>query len=212
MNERKILFIRLPEGLLGDEAASLLGSLLVSRVWSAAQMRIGLPEDERRPCTLYIDEAHRLVGSAIGLDNMLAQARAIRLSTVLATQHLTQYDTELRQAVLSNARSKVVFQPSARDARLYEAELRPYLTAEDLQGLGRFEIVAQLAVGQRVAPPVTAVTLPPTEPTGNAERCRTRSRQVYGRDRADIEADMRARHVTAKPSAPIGRQRKRGDS
>ena len=204
----RLVFIRLPEGLLGDEAASLLGSLLVGRVWSLAQARIGLAEGERRPCTLYLDEAHRLVGSAISLDNMLAQARATKLSLVLATQHLTQWPTELRQAVLSNARSKVVFQPSARDAQLYQAEFKPYLTAEDLQGLGRFEIVAQLAVGQRVAPPVTATTSPPSKPSGTAERCRAWSREHYGTSRDDIEAELRARHATASSKAPIGRQTK----
>jgi len=208
INTGRLVFIRLPEGLLGDEAASLLGSLLVGRVWSDTQARIGLPESERRASTLYLDEAHRLVGSAISLDNMLAQARATKLSLVLATQHLTQWPTDLRQAVLSNARSKVVFQPSAKDAQLYQAEFKPYLSAEDLQGLGRFEIVAQLAVGQRVAPPVTAMTLPPTDVTGNGERCRAWSRQHYGRTREDIEAEMRARHATATTAAPIGRQSK----
>lgn len=212
INSGKLVFLRLPEGLIGDEAASLLGSLLVSRVWSAAQARIGLPEEERLPTTLYIDEAHRLVGSAIGLDNMLAQARAVRMSTVLATQHLSQYDTELREAVLSNARSKIVFQPTATDARRFEAEFRPALTSEDLQGLGRFEVVAQLAVGQRVAPPVTAVTLPPSDETGNEDRCRDWSRTHYGRSREDIESEMKARHSTATTAAPIGRQRKRGAS
>jgi hypothetical protein len=213
INSNKVVLLRLPEGLLGDEAASLLGSLLVSRVWSAAQGRVGQEGAERTPCALYIDEAHRLVGSAISLDNMLAQARAVRLSVVLATQHLTQYASpELRKAVLSNARSKVIFQPTADDARLYEKELRPYLTAEDLQGLGQYEIVAQLAANQRVLAPATAVTLPTSLPTGNAERCRLRSRERYGRDRQVIEDEMQQRHATATNSAPIGRQKKGGTS
>ena len=37
---------------------------------------------------MYLDEAHRLTGSAIGLENLLAQARATKLSVVLATQFL----------------------------------------------------------------------------------------------------------------------------
>lgn len=212
VNTGKLVFVRLPEGQLGDEASSLLASLLVSRVWSIAQARVSLPYEERHPTTLYLDEAHRMVGSAISLDNMFAQARATRLSMVVATQHLTQWQpTELRQAVLSNARSKVVFQPTARDAQLYEAEFKPYLSAEDLQGLDRFEIVAQLATDQQVAPPVTARTLPPSSETGNEQQCREWSRTQYGRPRQKIEAELKARHAVAEPSAPIGR-RKRGSS
>lgn len=212
LDSGKLLFIPLPEGVLGDEAASLLGSLLVSRIYSATQSRIARPESERRPVTLYLDEAHRLTGSAIGLENLLAQARATKLSVVLATQFLQQYPPDIRLAVLSNARSKILYQPTAKDAQLYAAELKPFVTAEELQGLRRFEVVAQLVANQRVTEPVTATTAPPTAETGNGDRARAQSRKQYGRKREDIEAELRARHATVTTSAPIGRQRKRGAS
>ncbi len=208
LDSGKLLFIPLPEGVLGDEAASLLGSLLVSRIYSATQSRIALPEAERLPVTLYLDEAHRLTGSAIGLENLLAQARATKLSVVLATQFLQQYPPDIRLAVLSNARSKILYQPTAKDAQLYAAELKPFVTAEELQGLRRFEVVAQLVANQRVTEPVTATTAPPSAETGNGDRARAQSRKQYGRKREDIEAELKARHATVTTSAPIGRQRK----
>ncbi len=208
LDSGKLLFIPLPEGVLGDEAASLLGSLLVSRIYSATQSRISRPEADRRPVTLYLDEAHRLTGSAIGLENLLAQARATKLSVVLATQFLQQYPPDIRLAVLSNARSKILYQPTAKDAQLYAAELKPFVTAEELQGLRRFEVVAQLVANQRVTEPVTATTAPPTAETGNGDRARAQSRKQYGRKREDIEAELKARHATVTTSAPIGRQRK----
>lgn len=208
LDSGKLLFIPLPEGVLGDEAASLLGSLLVSRIYSATQSRIAQPEAERRPVTLYLDEAHRLTGSAIGLENLLAQARATKLSVVLATQFLQQYPPDIRLAVLSNARSKILYQPTAKDAQLYAAELKPFVTAEELQGLRRFEVVAQLVANQRVTEPVTATTAPPTAETGNGDRARAQSRKQYGRKREDIEAELKARHAIVTTSAPIGRQRK----
>lgn len=212
LDSGKLLFIPLPEGVLGDEAASLLGSLLVSRIYSATQSRIAQAEAERRPVTLYLDEAHRLTGSAIGLENLLAQARATKLSVVLATQFLHQYPPDIRLAVLSNARSKILFQPTAKDAQLYAAELKPFVTADQLQGLRRFEVVAELVAKQRVTEPVTAITRPPTAETGNGDRARTHSRTHYGRKREDIEAELKARHATVTTAAPIGRQRKRGTS
>ncbi|MGQ0434823.1 MAG: hypothetical protein ACT452_20730 [Microthrixaceae bacterium] len=208
LDSGKLLFIPLPEGVLGDEAASLLGSLLVSRIYSATQSRIAQPEAKRQPVTLYLDEAHRLTGSAIGLENLLAQARATKLSVVLATQFLQQYPPDIRLAVLSNARSKILYQPTAKDAQLYAAELKPFVTAEELQGLRRFEVVAQLVANQRVTEPVTATTAPPTAETGNGDEARAQSREQYGRRREDIEAELRARHATVTTSTPIGRQRK----
>jgi hypothetical protein len=208
MDEGKLLFISLPEGVLGDEAAALLGSLLVSRVWQYAQVRSRQPADERTPTHLYVDEAHRLVGSAARLGDMLALARSQAVGVTLATQLLQQWPTDLRQDVLTNCRSQVVFQLTAKDARAFEAEFRPFLSAEDLQSLGRFEIAARLAVGQQVVPPVTARTLAPPPATGLGDEARRRSRERYGQDRAAIEADQAARHTTASSSAPIGRQRR----
>jgi hypothetical protein len=141
---------------------------------------------------------------------MLAQARGLKLGITVAHQHLGQLPPELRQDLLANCRSKVLFQTTARDAKSFEQELKPYLTAEDLQGLGKFEVVAQLTVGQRVAPPATGVTLPPGPETHRLKVAIEWSRRHYGQDRAAIAAAMRTRHETPAASRPIGRQRKRG--
>jgi hypothetical protein len=87
-------------------------------------------------------------------------------------------------------------------------EVAPYLGAKDLQGLGAHEVVVTLSVGSRAAPPATGITrlAPPTTSDGAA--IRERSRQRYGRDRADIEADMRRRHERPAGDGPIGRQRR----
>ena len=81
------------------------------------------------------------------LDDVLAQARGLGLGLTLAHQHLGQLPATLRQAVLANARSRVLFQTSASDARVLAKELAPHLDAADLQGLGPYEVVASIAVG-----------------------------------------------------------------
>jgi len=212
LDSGKLLFVPLRKGLLGEEAAALLGSLFVSRLWQAIQSRTGKPEHQRRQTHLYIDEVQDYLHLPTSVGDMLAQARGLKLGLTVAHQHLGQLPTELRQDLLANCRSRVIFQTTAKDAHTFEQELKPYLTAEDLQGLGRFEIVAQLAVGQRVAPPVTGVTLRPPEETHRMQSAVAWSRQHYGRDRADIEAAMRARHSPAPPTAPIGRQPLGGSS
>lgn len=208
LDNGKLIFLPLRQGLLGDEASKLLGSLFVARVWQTIQARSGVAESQRRQVHLYIDEAHAYVNLPTSLGDMLAQARGLGLAVTLATQHLTQWPAELRQDVLNNCRSHVVFQTSADDAAKFAKEFKPYLTSEDLQGLGRYEIVAQLAVGQRVAPPVTGVTFPPPPEAHRSASAMAWSRQHYGQNRDELEAAMRDRQTVAPSSEPIGRQRR----
>jgi hypothetical protein len=208
LNSGKLIFLPLRQGVLGDEAAQLLGSLFIARIWQTIQARTAVPEAERRLVQLYVDEAHAYVNLPTSLGDVLAQARGLRLAVTLATQHLTQWPTDLRQDVLANCRSQVVFQTHAQDAAVFAKEFAPYLTPEDLQGLGRFEIVARLAVGQRNAPPATAVTLPPPAPTNRAKAAIAWSRHAYGVDRDELELAMRKRHSSPHVTAPVGRQKR----
>jgi hypothetical protein len=208
LDEGKLLFVPLRKGLLGDTTASLMGSLVVARIWQTIQARASTPEHERRTVHLFIDEAADYMHLPTSIGDMLAQGRSLGLSVTVALQHLGQLLPELKQDLEVNCRSKILFQLNARDARTFEAELRPHLTAEDLQGLGRYEIVAQLAAGQRVAPPVTAVTFPPPPETHRAKSAIAWSRQHYGRKRSDVQAEMAWRHQLPAPT-PIGRQARR---
>jgi Type IV secretion-system coupling protein DNA-binding domain len=209
LSQGKLLFVPLRKGVLGEEAAALLGSLFVSRLWQATQARTAVPEDKRRPVHLYIDEVQDYLRLPTSVGDMLAQARGLNLSLTVAHQHLGQLTPELRQDLLTNCRSRIVFQTTAKDARAFEQELRPYLTAEDLQGLDRFEVVAQLAVGQRVAPPVTGATLPPPPALHRGTAAREWSRQRHGQERSAIEAAMRSRHLVSAPDSVIGRRPRR---
>jgi hypothetical protein len=51
-----VLIVNLAKGRLGDDAASLLSSLLVTTFSLAAFSRADLPADARRPFLMYIDE------------------------------------------------------------------------------------------------------------------------------------------------------------
>jgi hypothetical protein len=186
--QNKILLVPLAKGLLGEEAAALIGSLVVARVWQAVGRRSALAAHDRPTTLMVIDEFQDYLRLPLSLSDVLAQARGLGLGLTLAHQHLGQLPTPLQQAVLANARSRVIFQVAAGDARTLAHELTPHLEAADLQGLGAYEVVATLSTGSRVAPPVTGRTLPPPPPTGHGQLARRRSRQRYGQDRADIEA------------------------
>ncbi len=208
LSEGKILLVPLSKGLLGEDAAALVGSLLIARLWQAVQRRAVLPKSARTPVFCYIDEFQDFLNLPTPIPDLLAQARALGLGLTLANQNLSQLTPEVREAVLANARSRVIFQPSAADARRLAQEVAPRLTAKDLQGLGAHEVVATLAIGSRVAPPATGVTRPAPPVISDGADIRERSRQRYGRDRDEIEAEMRARHERPRGPGPVGRQRR----
>lgn len=204
----KILLVPLAKGLLGEDAATLVGSLLIARLWQAVQRRAALPKSARRPVFCYRDEFQDFLHLPTPIPDLLAQARALGLGLTLANQNLGQLTPEVREAVLANARSRIIFGPSASDARRLAQEVAPRLSAQDLMGLGAHEVVATLSVGARVAPAATGITraAPPTVSDGAA--IREHSRQRYGRDRAEIEAEMRHRHVRPTGDGPVGRARR----
>jgi hypothetical protein len=204
--ERKILLVPLAKGLLGEEAAALVGSLVVARLWQAVQRRAGVPAVDRPAAFAYIDEFQDYLHLPTDVADVLAQARGLGLGLTLAHQHLGQLPQGLRKAILANARSRVMFQMTADDARTFAKELAPHLAAADLQGLDAFQTVMTLSAGSRIAPPVTAATELPPPPTGMAAEARERSRQVYGADRVIVEAALRARHEGRRPAGSVGRR------
>ena len=147
-----VLLARLPKGLLGEEAVRLLGSFLVASVWQAASARVGLPERHRVDCSLTLDECQNFLTLPYPLEDMLAEARAYRLSLVLAHQNLAQLPADLREGVSANARSKVFFSVSPEDGRDLERHTKPSLLAHDLSHLGGYQAAARLvADGQETA-------------------------------------------------------------
>ncbi|MFC5814155.1 type IV secretory system conjugative DNA transfer family protein [Nonomuraea harbinensis] len=183
-----ILLARLPKGVVGDDTARLLGSLLLAQVWQAASHRARLGRT-RAPATLYVDETQNFLNLPHALSDMLAEARAYRLSMVLAHQHLAQLPRDLRQAISSDARNKIYFSLSPEDARENEHHFSPYLTKHDLANLGAFQAAARLVVRSAETAPFTLRTRPlPTPDTQLAGRLRAAAAQAHGRTRTRPEA------------------------
>jgi hypothetical protein len=204
---RNIVLVPLTKGLLGEEAAALLGSLMVTRLWQVVQARAALPAEDRPVTFAYIDEFQDYLHLPMGLEAMLTQARGLGLGLTLAHQHLGQLPASVRDAVLANARNRIIFQVAAGDAQTLARELAPDVKTTDLQNLGRFEVVARLLAGGQVMRPVTGRTLPAPEPTDVARAARQQSRARYGMDRAEVEAAINAQHTRGRGTSAIGGER-----
>ena len=172
-----LVLARLPKGRLGEDTTRLLGALLVARTWQAATARAATPASERRDASLYLDEFHNFLHSSTPVEDMLAEARALKLSMVLAHQNLAQLTSTLREAISTNARNKVFFAVAPEDSRDLARHTLPQLTDHDLAHLDAYHAAARLVVnGQNTAPVTIATTpLPPPIP-GRARRIRAAAR------------------------------------
>jgi len=207
--EGKILLCSLASGLLGEEAAALLGALIVAELWHATTARSGMAPDRRTPVMAYLDEWQHFVHLPTPMASVLAEARGLSLGMTLAHQHMDQLTPEAKHAVLANARSRVIFQLAAGDARLMAKELGTLLTADDLQGLGAYEVVAQLFAQGTLQAPSTGRTRPLGPPTSDPAAIRAESRSHYGVPRDEVEQAIRDRQ-SGPTAGPIGRRSRSG--
>ena len=208
--ERQVLVVNLAKGLVGEDAAALLGSLVLTSLWQAFQGRAGLPPVERPRTYVYLDEFQDYLTGRLSLADALAQARGYGVGFVLAHQFVGQLPTEIRQAVLGTVASKVAFQCAAEDARTLARELGPPVEPEDLQGLPAFTAYAALSTGTAVLPPVSLTTLPPPAPSSDAAEIREQSRRRYGTPIGEVEKAIRSRRETPPHELPALGRRRRG--
>lgn len=204
----KIVLVSLAKGMIGQDAAALIGAAMVSRLWTAIQARAGVPAADRRPASVICDEFQDLAALSVAFDEAVAQSRGYRVGWVLAHQHLAQLDPATRQAVLANCRSRLVMQTTAADAGSFAREFAPYLDAADLQGLGPFEGYAAISTGSAVAPPASLTTRPAPDALGSADQVRAASRARHGMAADAVDAAIRSRVMARRRTAPVGEKRR----
>jgi hypothetical protein len=187
-----ILLARLPKGILGEDTARLLGSMILAKIWQAVQARAAVPEHLRKDCAIYVDEAHNFLTLPHGIDDMLAEARSHRAALVIAHQNLAQLPRELREAVSANARNKIYFAVSPEDARALQRHVHPNLTEHDLSHLSAFQAAVRLVNHGEITPSFTLRTRPLPPP-------------IKGRERAVRKASQLAFGVRDHPATQVTR-------
>jgi len=157
MDEGKILLVNLAKGKIGEDTATLLGSLLVSCLSVAALSRAGVAEENRRDFWVYLDEFHTF--TTLSTATMLSELRKYRVGLILTHQFLSQIDRQIRDAILGNAGTLISFRLGATDARLLEQEFLPEFSARDLIRLPNYHIYLKLMVDGVVSTPFSGQTM-----------------------------------------------------
>lgn len=151
MDEGRLLMVNLAKGKIGEDAAALLGAMLVSRIGLTALSGSGVPEAERRDFHVYLDEFHAF--STLSLASMLSELRKYRVNLVLAHQYLSQIDPQLRDAILGNVGTMIAFRLGMADAEILEKEFWPELRAADLISLPNYQVYLKLMIDGAVSRP-----------------------------------------------------------
>ena len=142
MDEGKILLVNLSKGRIGEDSASLLGGLIVTSLGLAAFSRANVPEKERRPFYITIDEFQNF--TTLSLANMLSELRKFGVGMALAHQYLHQLDPDIREAVIGNAGTLISFRLGAKDAAFIAREFEPVFDHVDLLNLPNHDIYTPL--------------------------------------------------------------------
>ena len=193
MDEKKILLVNLSKGRLGDINANLIGLVLVGKIQMAALSRVDMFGKPMNDFYLYIDEFQNVTTDSIA--SILSEARKYRLSLNIAHQYITQLEENIKNAVFGNVGSMAVFRVGTEDATFLEQKFKPQFTAQDITKLDNYNAYISMLVRGQPTKPFNLHTLPPEK--GNpdiVDSLKELSYVKYGRDRAEVEAEIMARY------------------
>jgi hypothetical protein len=137
MNRQAIVLASLSKGRIGEDAALLLGGLLIGSFQHAAMSRADIPMAERLPFTIAVDEIGSFVTGPFL--ELLAEARKYGVAVVMATQSVSALDDHVRRSMLTNIGTLVAFRAGADDAELL---------LKEFAGLFRPEILMTMQIGE----------------------------------------------------------------
>jgi len=190
MDDGQILIVNLSKGRIGEDASTLLGSLLVTSLQLAAMSRADVPEDHRPDFFLYVDEFQNFATESFA--TILSEARKYRLNLTLANQYLAQMDEQTLEAVFGNVGSLLCFQVGARDAEGLAEQLGGDLTPQDLMALPKYTAYIRLLIDGMPSRPFSMQTLPPRvrRNPARSEIIRRTSRHRYTRPINQVERQI----------------------
>ncbi len=129
-------------------AGLMYGNMLLNSLVREVFSRVNVPEKERVPVRLIVDEFENFSSHAFA--SILAEGRKFGIHLVLAHQVLAQLDTKTRSLILNNCANKIVFQTGHEDAKLLNKALSGDPSAFDLANLP----VGEAILWRRAAEPV----------------------------------------------------------
>ncbi len=208
MDGKKILIANLSKGKIGEDNTSLLGSLLLTEIWLTALGRAEIPEVNRTPFYLYVDEFHSFVTSSFA--DILSESRKYHLSLTVSHQHLLQIDEKVRAAIFGNVGSIISFRVGAEDAEYLAREFHPFKET-DFTNLPNYHIYLRLMINGVTSQPFSATTLAlEAAVVSHSPDIMNESRRQYGKSRQSVERAILSRTAVIHPELRTDEKEKTG--
>jgi hypothetical protein len=192
LNEGSVILVDTAKDFLKGASAHF-GRIIISQVLQAVLERAVIPEQNRRPTFLIVDEAASYFDSNI--DDFLTEARKYKCGCVFAHQFLDQATSSLRASLAANTSIKFAGGVSNSDARAMASDMRT--SADFILSQPRLTFAAHI---RNVTP--SAVSIP--VPVGELEREPRMDEAGYQRLR-----EANGEKVSIPASTPTGGFRQR---
>ena len=106
INNKAVIALNFSKGELDKEVSQAFGALVLSQILSIGFSRHNIPEKERIPVHVFIDECQNFISDSI--TETLTEARKYKVHLTLAQQIVGQnMDTAVEEAVLVNTNTKI---------------------------------------------------------------------------------------------------------
>lgn len=172
----------------------LISTAVIRRIWSTIRTRTNIPEEERDPYFLCIDEFDQVAGEGSDIEDILSKARSLRMSVFVANQQPNQLPDSIRDAVYGNCNNLFTFNPGPanfKDAKPLSQALGDIETHK-LLGLSQFQLLGRVTIGQNKTDAMLIHTFPeypPIRDEEGGEELKQESIEKYGTERKLDTAD-----------------------
>jgi hypothetical protein len=121
LNRGSVIFIDTAKDFLKTSSAHF-GRLFISLVLRAVMERASIPEKDRKPAFLIVDEAAEYFDQNI--NDLLTQVRKYKMGCVFAHQYMDQCTQSLKSSLAANTAIKLASRVSTGDARTLAPDMR----------------------------------------------------------------------------------------
>lgn len=189
MDDGKILIVNLSRGQVGEDNASILGALMVTKIQLAAMSRASLAMGDRRPFYLYVDEFQNFATDSFAV--ILSEARKYALNLTVANQYVSQMPETVRDAVFGNVGSMITFRLGANDGAVIGKYFEPTFEPGDLIKLHNYTAFISMSINGEKSLPFSGKTLAmPAPDADQTEKIIELSRSRYSSTRAEVEQQI----------------------
>lgn len=122
LEQQKLIIFNLSKGRIGSRASGAIGRFLVSMIQNMALERAEIPEKQRKPAHLFIDEFHNYISPKIS--EILEESRKYKLYLTVASQVVGQkMDSDFEKSLLGNSNIKIIGKNDYYSRSKFEKEM-----------------------------------------------------------------------------------------